>query len=201
MHDPEDRSFFGHPRGLAYIAFTEAWERFSYYGMQALLVLYMVNRLLHPGHMEHVAGFGPFRHLLETVYRGPLSVQALASAIFGLYTGFVYLTPIAGGLIADRLLGRTRTITIGALLMAAGHFLMAFDVTFLLALVCLLSGVGCFKGNLALRGQQSRRLGRRFLGENVCDTVLASARRIMRDSRHHLPPRRPLLRSSTGAGR
>ncbi len=149
MHNPEDRSFFGHPRGLAYIAFTEAWERFSYYGMQSLLVLYMVNRLLHPGHIEHVAGFGPFRHLLETVYRGPLSVQALASAIFGLYTGFVYLTPIAGGLIADRLLGRTRTITIGALLMAAGHFLMAFDVTFLLALVCLLSGVGCFKGNLA----------------------------------------------------
>ncbi len=149
MHDPEDRSFFGHPRGLAYIAFTEAWERFSYYGMQSLLVLYMVNRLLHPGHIEHVAGFGPFRHLLETVYRGPLSVQALASAVFGLYTGFVYLTPIAGGLIADRLLGRTRTITIGALLMSAGHFLMAFDVTFLLALVCLLSGVGCFKGNLA----------------------------------------------------
>jgi proton-dependent oligopeptide transporter, POT family len=149
MNKPEDRSFFGHPRGLAYIAFTEAWERFSYYGMQSLLVLYMVNRLLHPGHLEHVAGFGPFRHLLETVYRGPLSVQALASAVFGLYTGFVYLTPIAGGLIADRLLGRTRTITIGALLMCAGHFLMAFDVTFLLALVCLLCGVGCFKGNLA----------------------------------------------------
>jgi len=51
MHNPEDRSFIGHPRGLGYIAFTEAWERFSYYGMQALLVLYMVNRLLHPGHI------------------------------------------------------------------------------------------------------------------------------------------------------
>src|SRR5438270_469622 len=101
MHNPEDRSFIGHPRGLAYIAFTEAWERFSYYGMQALLVLYMVNRLLHPGHIEHVAGFGPFRHLIES-FRGPLSVQALASTIFGLYTGLVYLTPIAGGFIADR---------------------------------------------------------------------------------------------------
>ena len=133
MHNPEDRSFIGHPRGLGYIAFTEAWERFSYYGMQALLVLYMVNRLLHPGHIEHVAGFGPFRHLIES-FRGPLSVQALASTIFGLYTGLVYLTPIAGGFIADRILGRTRTITIGALLMSAGHFLMAFDVTFLLAL-------------------------------------------------------------------
>ena len=149
MHNPEDRSFIGHPRGLGYLAFTEAWERFSYYGMQALLVLYMVNRLLHPGHIERIAGFGPFRHLLESIYRGPLSVQALASAIFGLYTGLVYLTPIGGGLIADRLLGRTRTITIGALLMAAGHFLMAFDVTFLVALTCLLIGVGCFKGNLA----------------------------------------------------
>src|SRR3954447_15017794 len=94
MHNPEDRSFIGHPRGLGYIAFTEAWERFSYYGMQALLVLYMVNRLLHPGHIENIAGFGPFRHLLEGV-RGPLSVQALASTIFGLYTGLVYLTPIA----------------------------------------------------------------------------------------------------------
>jgi POT family proton-dependent oligopeptide transporter len=149
MHHPEDRSFIGHPRGLGYIAFAEAWERFSYYGMQALLVLYMVGRLLHPGHIERVAGFAPFRHLLEGIYRGPLSVTALASAIFGLYTGLVYLTPIGGGLIADRLLGRTRTITIGALLMAAGHFLMAFDFTFLVALSCLLIGVGCFKGNLA----------------------------------------------------
>jgi len=148
MRDPNDRSFFGHPRGLGYIAFAEAWERFSYYGMQALLVLYMVNGLLHPGHIEHIAGFIPFRHVIESL-RGPLAIQPLASTIFGLYTGLVYLTPIAGGLIADRWLGRTRTITIGALLMSAGHFLMAFDVAFLLALTCLLCGVGCFKGNLA----------------------------------------------------
>src|ERR1700694_1372661 len=148
-HDFAARSFIVHPRGLGYLAFTEAWERFSYYGMQSLLVLYMINRLLHPGHIERVAGFGPFHPLLENVYRGPLSVQALASAIFGLYTGLVYLTPIGGGLIADRVLGRTRTITIGALLMAAGHFLMAFDFSFLIALTCLLTGVGCFKGNLA----------------------------------------------------
>lgn len=124
-------------------------KRFSYYGMQSLLVLYMVNRLLHPGHIENILGIGPFRHWLEIVYRGPLAVQALSSAIFGLYTGFVYLTPIFGGLLADRVLGRTRTITIGALLMSAGHFLMAFDLTFLIALLCLLLGVGCFKGNLA----------------------------------------------------
>ncbi|PYJ25977.1 MAG: MFS transporter, partial [Verrucomicrobia bacterium] len=96
MHTPEDRSFLGHPRGLGYIVFTEAWERFSYYGMQSLLVLYMVNRLLHPGHIEYIAGFVPFRHVLETAYRGHLDIQPLASAIFGLYTGLVYLTPIAG---------------------------------------------------------------------------------------------------------
>ena len=120
MHNPEDRSFIGHPRGLGYIAFTEAWERFSYYGMQALLVLYMVNRLLHPGHIEHVAGFG--HSATSRTFRGPLSVQALASTIFGLYTGLVYLTPIAGGFIADRILGRTRTITIGALLCRLGIF-------------------------------------------------------------------------------
>ena len=150
MHNPDDRSFLGHPRGLGYIAFTEAWERFSYYGMQALLVLYMVNRLLHPGHIEHIAGFVPFRHLIESI-RGPLSIQPLASTIFGLYTGLVYLTPIAGGFIADRFLGRTRTITIGALLMSAGHFLMAFDATFLLALTCLLTGVGCLRETLPAR--------------------------------------------------
>lgn len=144
-----DRAFLGHPRGLGYIAFAEAWERFSYYGMQTLLVLYMTHQLLLPGHVENIAGFTAFRRVVERAYGEPLSVVAMASAIFGLYTGLVYLTPIAGGLIADRWLGRTKTVTIGALLMAAGHFLMAFDFSFLLALLCLLLGVGCFKGNLA----------------------------------------------------
>ena len=144
-----DRDFMGHPRGLGYLAFTEAWERFSYYGMQTLLVLYMVRQLLLPGHIEHIAGFGWFRAVLERVYGHSLSTVALSSAIFGLYTGLVYLTPIVGGIIADRWFGLTRTVTVGALLMAAGHFLMAFDYSFLLALLCLLTGVGCFKGNLA----------------------------------------------------
>jgi POT family proton-dependent oligopeptide transporter len=144
-----ERRFLGHPLGLAFLGFTEAWERFSYYGMQTLLVLYMVNQLLLPGHIEKIAGFTGFRAAIELVYGGPLSVVALSSAIFGLYTSLVYLTPIAGGMIADRWLGRTRTITAGALLMAAGHFLMAFDASFLIALACLLAGVGCFKGNLA----------------------------------------------------
>src|ERR1041385_5016795 len=97
----DDRAFFGHPRGLAYLAFTEAWERFSYYGMTALIVLYMVNQLLLPGQAEHIAGFTGFRAVLESVL-GPLSAQAFASQIFGLYSGFVYFTPILGGMIADR---------------------------------------------------------------------------------------------------
>jgi len=119
--------------------------------MQTLLVLYMTKQLLLPGHVENIAGFGWFRRMVELAYNGgqTMTVVALSSAVFGLYTSLVYLTPIAGGVIADRWLGRTKTITIGALLMTAGHFLMAFDVSFLLALFCLLLGVGCFKGNLA----------------------------------------------------
>ncbi len=142
------RLLLGHPRGLAFLVFAEGWERFSYYGMQALLVLYMSQHLLLPGHVGRAVGFAGLRSAIQAVY-GPLSTGALASVIFGLYAGGVYLTPLAGGLLADRLLGRTRTVTLGALLMAAGHFLMAFDASFLAALACLLVGVGCFKGNIS----------------------------------------------------
>src|SRR3954464_13407040 len=138
--------FFGHPRGLWYLAFTEAWERFSYYGMQSLLVLYMVKYLLLPGRIEHVAIFDAFRQL--PFYRG-LDGQPLASAIFGTYTAAVYLTPIFGGFLADRVLGRRRTVLLGGLTMAAGHFLMAFETAFLFALLCLVLGCGMFKGNIA----------------------------------------------------
>jgi POT family proton-dependent oligopeptide transporter len=144
-----DSSFLGHPRGLAFLASTEGWERFSYYSMQTLLVLYMVRQLLLPGHIEHIAGFGSFRAALEHAYGRTLSNVELSSTIFGLYTGLVYLTPIAGGFIADRWLGRTMTIILGGLTMALGHFLMAFDFSFLIALLCLSTGVGLFKGNLS----------------------------------------------------
>ncbi|MBL8265830.1 peptide MFS transporter [Steroidobacter sp.] len=144
----ESRTLFGHPRGLAYIVFAEGWERFSFYGMQALLVLYMVSHLLQPGTIETVAGFAGFRNVLEAVF-GPLSVQALASQIFGLYIGLVYLFPVLGGLLGDRYLGRTRAVVIGAALMAVGHFLMAFEAAFLFALLSLIAGSGLLKGNLA----------------------------------------------------
>ena len=140
----QDRRFLGHPIGLGYLAFTEAWERFSYYGMQALLVLYMTKELLLPGHIENIAFFSSFRRLF-----GSLEGQALASAIFGTYAASVYLTPILGGLLADRVLGKKRAVLIGGLSMAAGHFLMAFEVSFLIALLCLIIGSGLMKGNIA----------------------------------------------------
>jgi len=138
----------GHPRGLFYLAFTEAWERFSFYGMTALVVLYMVNQLLLPGHVEQIAGFAGFRSALEWVF-GPLSTQALASQIFGLYSGFVYFTPILGGIIADRWIGQRSAVVIGALSMSAGHLAMTFDHSFLLALLLLVIGSGFLKGNIA----------------------------------------------------
>jgi POT family proton-dependent oligopeptide transporter len=144
---PEE-PLLGHPRGLFYLAFTEAWERFSYYGMTALLVLYMVNQLLLPGHAEHVAGLAALRSALESL-TGPLSTQALASQVFGLYSGFVYFTPMLGGLIADRWIGQRNAVVIGALAMSAGHLAMAFDRSFLLALALLVTGSGFLKGNIS----------------------------------------------------
>ena len=141
----DDRAFLGHPKGLGYLGFTEGCERFSYYSMQTLLVLYMVNYLLVPGRMENVVGLN---WLNAHVYPG-LSGQPLASAIFGTYTALVYLTPIFGGIIADKWFGRNATLIVGGVLMAIGHFLMAIQPAFLLALLFLLLGVGAFKGNIA----------------------------------------------------
>ena len=140
----EAKDFFGHPPGLWYLAFTEAWERFSYYGMQALLALYMVKYLLEPDRIRHVIGFEHVR-----AFFGGMDGQPLASAITGGYFALVYLTPIAGGLIADRWLGKRITVLIGALTMAAGHFMMASEPLFLFALLALVIGVGLFKGNIA----------------------------------------------------
>lgn len=145
---PAARDVAGQPRGLVTLAGTELWERISFHGMQALLVLYMAGQLLQPGHVEAIVGFAGFRRGIETL-TGPLSVQALASQIFGLYIGLVYLAPVFGGLLGDRVLGRRPTVALGALLMTAGHFCMAFDATFLLALALLLTGAGCLRGNLA----------------------------------------------------
>lgn len=144
---PVDTAFFGHPRGLAYLAFTETWERFSYYGMTSLLTLYMVGQLLTPGHVEHVLGLAALRQVFA--WHGPLSDVAFASLIYGWYGGLVYFTPIIGGWIADRWLGTKATVVLGALLMCAGHLAMAFDASFLIALLLLICGSGCLKGNIS----------------------------------------------------
>ena len=142
---PHDRAFLGHPKGLGYLSFVEGCERFSYYSMQTLLVLYMVKYLLLP---ENIGGVIGLEWLRSVHYQG-LEGQPLASAIFGDYSSTVYLTPILGGLIADRWLGRRITMILGGLIMALGHFLMAFEGAFLFALLSLIVGVGLFKGNIA----------------------------------------------------
>ena len=124
------------------------WERFSYYGMRALLTLYMVKYLLLPGRIDQVWGEPALRSGLEALF-GPLGVQPFASQIYGLYTSLVYFTPILGGLIADRVLGQRRTVIVGASLMAIGHFMMASERLFLVALVMLVLGNGAFKPNIS----------------------------------------------------
>ena len=138
---------FGHPKGLAFLFTTEMWERFSYYGMRALLVLYMTKHLLAPEHAGNVLGLAGLKSALEAVF-GPLDRQPLSSQIYGLYTALVYLTPIFGGLLADRVLGQRRTVVIGAVLMAIGHFMMAIEQLFLFALAALILGNGVFKPNI-----------------------------------------------------
>ena len=152
---------FGQPRGLSWLAGTQFWESFSLYGMQALLTLYLVGQLLLPGHAENVLGLAATRSAIESV-TGPLSTQAFAVQLFGLWAGLVRFTPVFGGLIGDRLLGRRRAIMIGCLLMTAGHFCMAFDASFLLALVLLMLGTGFANANLfaqvgSLYGPNDRR--------------------------------------------
>jgi POT family proton-dependent oligopeptide transporter len=139
---------FGHPRALAFLFTTEMWERFSYYGMRSLLVLYMVNYLFAPERFDTVIGLAALKRMHEAVW-GPLDAQPFSSLVYGNYTMLVYLTPIFGGLLADRLLGHRRTVVIGASLMAIGHFMMAFEPLFLFALLFLILGNGAFKPNMS----------------------------------------------------
>ncbi|MES2755009.1 MAG: peptide MFS transporter [Pseudomonadota bacterium] len=148
MTTDERRRLRDHPRGLWVLAGTELWDRISYHGMQALLVLYMAGELLLPGHVENIGGFAGYRAAVEVV-TGPLSVQALAAQTFGLYTAFIYFTPVIGGWIGDRWTGRRVAVAGGALLMTAGHFALALEATFLVALLLLILGAGLLRGNLS----------------------------------------------------
>ena len=120
-----DRSFFGHPKGLRLLFFVEMWERFSYYGMRALLVLYLVN------HLKWSVGD--------------------AARLYGTYTALVYLTPLIGGWIADRFIGTRRSLVIGGIIIASGHFVLALQNTwsFYLGLGLVVAGTGFFKPNVS----------------------------------------------------
>ena len=118
--------FLGHPRGLFVLFFVEMWERFSYYGMRALLIFYMTKGFLQLG-------------------------DTAAYGIYGAYTALVYATPFIGGMLADRLLGPRRAVILGGMLMAAGHLLMTIEekTAFSVALGLLICGNGFFKPNIS----------------------------------------------------
>ena len=128
---PYDRAFFGHPRGLSTLFFTEMWERFSYYGMRALLILFMTAPLASGG-----LGFD----------------TASAGAVYGLYTSMVYMMTLPGGWIADRLIGQRRAVLYGGIIIALGHFSMAVPSlsTFYLGLFLIVIGTGLLKGNVSV---------------------------------------------------
>jgi proton-dependent oligopeptide transporter, POT family len=153
---------FKHPPGLVVLFFAEMWERFSYYGMRGLLKLYMANYLFvtarealqgcrqHSSPCELVAG-DPNQVLFWPLVQSllPSHPQEAASLLYGTYTALVYLTPLFGGIVADRWLGQRKTVVVGALLMALGHFVMAIESSFFLALLLLILGNGAFKPNVS----------------------------------------------------
>jgi len=138
---------FGHPRGLTVLATTHMWERFSFFGMQALLMLYMTKYLLLPEHARDVLGLAQFRAGLVRLF-GPMTDLAFASQTFGIYSGLIYATPMLGAWLGDRVLGKTRTITLGCLMMSAGHLTMASEHLFLPALLLIIFGGGGVIGNM-----------------------------------------------------
>jgi POT family proton-dependent oligopeptide transporter len=144
----EPRTLFGHPTGLTILAGTELWERLAFYGMQALLMLYMTKYLLLPEHARTVLGLTQFRGALAAVV-GPMTDLAFASQTYGIYSGLIYASPLLGAWLGDRVLGKTRTVTIGGFLMAAGHLSMTVEHFFLFALLLLVVGGGCVVGNMA----------------------------------------------------
>jgi proton-dependent oligopeptide transporter, POT family len=152
----DDTALFGQPRGLGLLFLTEMWERFSYYGMRAILVLYLVNAL----------GWS----------------DARATNLYGTYTGLVYLTPLIGGYIADRFIGTRRSLVVGGIIIALGHFILAFQsmTTFYIGLAFVIIGTGFFKPNVSTMVGQIYRSGdsRRdagftvfYMGINVGATI------------------------------
>ncbi|MDA9657063.1 oligopeptide:H+ symporter, partial [Flavobacteriaceae bacterium] len=126
------KTLFGHPIGLFVLFFTELWERFSYYGMRAILVLYLVSE---------TGGENP----------GMGWSDGSAIALYGWYTMFVYLATIPGGILADRFLGQKKSVMVGGLLLCFGHGILAVEAlwAFYTGLTFIVLGVGCLKGNIS----------------------------------------------------
>ncbi|MBN9589886.1 MAG: hypothetical protein BGN85_11295 [Alphaproteobacteria bacterium 64-11] len=141
-----EKTLFGHPRGLSVLFATEMWERFSYYGMRALLVLYLVHDVLLPGRVEHVLFYPQVKGFYEALF-GPLSVQQLSSWIYGTYTGFIYASPLLGGWIGDNYLGQRKTAVIGIIGMIVGEFMLMSPALLFPALLILIVAGGFFKTN------------------------------------------------------
>ena len=175
----DDRALLGHPRGLGLLFITEMWERFSYYGMRAILVLYLVNALKWD--------------------------TAHAASLYGTYTMLVFLTPVIGGYLADRFIGTRRSLVIGGIVISAGHFVLALPgmSAFYTGLALIIVGTGFFKSNVSTMVGQIYREGdaRRdsgftifymgintgaFLGPLVCGGLAQSAFELLGD----LVPRR-----------
>lgn len=126
---PEEKQLFGHPKGLFYLFFAELWERFSFYGMRALLTLYMVN----------------------VIFEALSTRDYAAAAVYASYGSLVYASTVIGGRISDKILGMRQSIFLGGILMSLGHFVLAIenDITFFLALAFIIAGNGFFKPNIS----------------------------------------------------
>ncbi|HEY4113766.1 MAG TPA: peptide MFS transporter [Rhizomicrobium sp.] len=146
--DTQEPTWFGHPRGLTWLFSTEMAERFSYYGMAAILLYYMTEQLFRPGTVETVLGYGAVKGALES-FLGPLTPDKLAADLYGFYTGLVYLTPVFGGWIADRFWGQRYTVILGGVMMAAGEFVLTQNSLFFIGLLLLIIGNGFFKPNIS----------------------------------------------------
>ncbi len=145
-----DADFFGHPRGLAYLVSVEGFWAFSYFGLQALLTLYLTHELLLPGHIEHVLGFSAYRRLLEGSGHA-LSPLDIASQTYGLMTSLSYALPLMGAFVADRWLGQRRTMVLGLMVLAAAMAVMVTEQGFLVAIALIILGTGLLKCNLMVQ--------------------------------------------------
>jgi POT family proton-dependent oligopeptide transporter len=142
---------FGHPIGLPVLFSVEMWERFSFYGMRSILVLYLRSELLPSAAFDECVGAGVVKSLVGGSPTTPGEVQRAASTIYGLYTGFNYLTPLIGGYAADKWLGKKLCVASGLAVMGIGHFLMVVPSLFFVGLVLIVCGSGLFKPNMSVQ--------------------------------------------------